>query len=179
MVIKLKFLAIILLLSGSSIAEAQSDSMVLDRCVTALQLHAAGYPVEKVHLHLDRPWYGLGDTIWFKAYTVVGERHQLSAVSNVLYAELINDRDSLVKRLTLQLNAGTAAGEFALPYTYPPGRYRIRAYTRWMRNDGPEYFFNRWVTVGGIGPEGTREVTRLKPGSQGNQAQQKAADNPD
>src|SRR5437016_2570073 len=27
---------------------------------------------EKIHLHLDRQWYGAGDTIWFKAYAVSG-----------------------------------------------------------------------------------------------------------
>ena len=26
------------------------------------------YPTEKVHLHLDKPYYAIGEDIWFKAY---------------------------------------------------------------------------------------------------------------
>ena len=61
---------------------------------------------EKVHIHFDRSWYAAGDTLWFKAYVVAGPNHQLSPISEVLHAELINDKDSVVKRLILQLNQG-------------------------------------------------------------------------
>ncbi|HTE00713.1 MAG TPA: carboxypeptidase regulatory-like domain-containing protein [Mucilaginibacter sp.] len=130
--------------------ENRVDNAPLSKAIKVLQQYTAAHPVEKVHLHLDRPWYGLGDTIWFKAYVVTGEHHQLSALSGVLYAELINPQDSVVKRLTLQLDSGISNGDFTLPYSYKAGNYRIRAYTNWMRNDSDAWFYNQTIRVGGI-----------------------------
>src|ERR1700756_575388 len=113
---------------GIATAHAQTDS-ILQRNIRALNQYAATHTIEKVHLHIDRQLYFPGDTIWFKAYTVLGSDHKLSALSNILYAELISPKDSLVKRLTLGLKAGTAPGDFELPYNITPGTYRIRAYT--------------------------------------------------
>ena len=133
-----------------TVASAQSDSLVLNRNIKALENYAAANPIEKVHLHLDRQLYFPGDTIWFKAYVVLGEAHRLSALSGVLYVELISPKDSLEKRLTLKIETGTSHAEFALPYNAGPGAYRIRAYTNWMRNAGPEYFYDHAVTVAGF-----------------------------
>ena len=115
--------------------------------------------VEKVYLHCDRPYYYGGDTIWFKAYTVIGEHHQLSALSGVLYCELVNGDDSVVVRHVLKLTAGITWNDFAIPRSYKPGNYHIRAYTNWMRNAGPEYFFNQ------SGPD-NRPATNLTPKTQ-------------
>jgi len=143
----------------------QADTLVINRNIAALQKYAAGFPIEKVHLHLDRPWYGLGDTIWFKAYVVSGEDHSLSDLSGVLYAELINEKDSVVNRLTMGLDSGISHGDFVLPFTYKSGVYRLRAYTNWMRNAGPDYFYDQKIIVAGLTPpEGSapvRETTSL------------------
>lgn len=106
------------------------------------------HPQEKVYLHLDKPYYALGDTIWFKAYITVGSRHQLSALSGALYADLINGQGLIEKTLKLPVVAGTTVGDFTLPDTLAEGNYRIRAYTQWMRNAGEDYFFDRTITVG-------------------------------
>ncbi len=128
---------------------AQTDSLI-NRSLKALENYAAANPVEKVHLHLDRQLYFPSDTIWFKAYVVIGDQHKLSALGGILYAELIGPKDTLIKRLTLGLQAGTSAGDFALPYNIAPGVYRIRAYTNFMRNAGSQYFYDQPVTVSGF-----------------------------
>ena len=120
----------------------------IERLVASLQQWAKANPQEKVHLHLDKPYYALGDTIWFKAYVTVGSRHQLSALSGALYVELIDGQDSLVKDLKLPVVSGTTYGDFMLEDTLLPGSYRIRAYTQWMRNAGEDYFFERKIIVG-------------------------------
>ena len=155
-------------------AHAQSDFLVISH-TNALQAYADKYPVEKIHLHLDRPWYGFGDTIWFKAYTVVGPEHRLSALSGALYAELINDKDSVVRRLTLAINSGVSAGEFILPFNYKSGVYRLRAYTNWMRNAGPDYFYDQRIMVSGLnsietkGNKSNQALTNnAAPSNQGN-----------
>ena len=103
---------------------------------------------EKVHLHLDKPYYTVGDTIWFKSYVVNAENNQLSNRSKVLYVELINERDSLKKSLRLPVTAGLAWGDFTLPESLTEGSYRIRAYTNWMRNFDEGFFFDKTITVG-------------------------------
>src|SRR5476649_546808 len=84
----------------NSSAYSQSDSTFLSHAVNLLEKQPVA---EKVYLHLDKSAYAFGDTVWYKAYTVIGQRHQLSALSGVLYVELINDKDSVINRQIIQL----------------------------------------------------------------------------
>jgi hypothetical protein len=104
-------------------------------------------PQEKVYLQMDKPYYAIGDTIWFKAYTVIARKHQLSALSGVLNVDLIDDRDSLTKSIKLPITSGLTWGDITLPDSLPEGNYHIRAYTNWMRNAGEAYFFNKAITI--------------------------------
>ena len=133
----------------SLISFAQPDTTFLNRATTALSMQPAH---ESTYLHLDRSNYGFGDTIWYKAYTVVGEHHQLSALSGVLYVELISPGDSLVTRQTVHLISGVGWSDIPLPLNLPQGTYRIRAYTRWMENFGATGFYDQSVRIGGIAP---------------------------
>ena len=45
---------------------------------------------EKVYLHLDKPYYAIGDNIWFKAYTINAKNGQPTLKSGILYVELNN-----------------------------------------------------------------------------------------
>ncbi|MES2807936.1 MAG: carboxypeptidase regulatory-like domain-containing protein [Bacteroidota bacterium] len=105
-------------------------------------------PQEKVYLHMDKPYYAQGDTIWFKGYLTNGADHQLTQQSGAAYVELVDDKAQLIKRLKLQVNQGTIAGDLVLVDSVKAGNYRVRAYTQWMRNAGEEYFFDKTITVG-------------------------------
>lgn len=150
---KLKASVFILFLSVffSFSSFAQGDSTFLSRAANSLTDHFTTNPQEKVYLHLDRSYYTPGDTIWFKAYTLVGGSHQLSGLSGVLYCELINGNDSVVSRHVLKLTAGLTWGNFFLARSFKPGNYHVRAYTNWMRNAGTEYFYNQAIRIGGLG----------------------------
>ncbi|MDB5142974.1 MAG: hypothetical protein JWQ66_1687 [Mucilaginibacter sp.] len=149
MALRFKLLMFSFVVLTNSMSFAQGGNLILSARIEALQRYAATHPTEKVHLHLDRPWYGLSDTIWFKAYTVSGEFHLPSRVSGVIYAELINDKDSLLSRRIIPLNQGTGSGDFIIPDTYKSGVYRLRAYTSWMRNDS-DYFYDQPIIIGGL-----------------------------
>ena len=125
-----------------------SDDPFLDKIAALLNNWTSKLPQEKVYLHLDKPYYAVGDTIWFKAYVTIGSRHQLSALSGALYADLINERDSVEKTIKLPVTTGMAMGDFILSDTLKEGNYRIRAYTQWMRNAGEDYYFDRTFSVG-------------------------------
>jgi hypothetical protein len=104
-------------------------------------------PIEKVYLHLDKPYYAAGDDIWFKVYAVSGSEHRLSNISGVVNIELVDERDSVKRSVKLVLNHGTADGDFALPDTLNAGNYHIRAYTNYMLNAGSAYFFSQAVLI--------------------------------
>ncbi|HJP62791.1 MAG TPA: carboxypeptidase regulatory-like domain-containing protein, partial [Mucilaginibacter sp.] len=124
----------------------------LNFTASKFQKYSATHNDERVYLHLDKPNYGFGDTIWYKAYTVIGQKHQPSALSGVLYVELISPTDSLVARQSIPLVSGIGWSDIPLPFTLKPGSYRLRAYTRWMRNFGPDAFDEQPVVIGGIAP---------------------------
>ncbi|SFG60654.1 TonB-dependent receptor plug domain-containing protein [Pedobacter insulae] len=106
------------------------------------------YPQEKVHLHLDKPYYAIGDDIWFKAYVTDTRTTALTTVSKILYVELIDEKDSLKQQLKLPLLNGIGWGDFKLPDSLYEGNYRIRAYTQLMRNAGPNFFFDKTIKIG-------------------------------
>jgi len=146
---KMFFFIFLIFIGDFSFAFAQSNDLFLSRAINIIANQPAR---EKVYLHLDRPNYGFGDTIWYKAYAVVGQHHQLSALSGVLYVELISSKDSLVTRQTVQLISGIGWSDIPLPATLKQDVYRIRAYTRWMRNFGTGGFYEQTVRLGGVAP---------------------------
>ncbi|WP_343531101.1 TonB-dependent receptor plug domain-containing protein [Pedobacter sp.] len=103
---------------------------------------------EKVYLHLDKPYYAVGDDIWFKAYTINAKTGIPSTISGLLYVELVNEKDSVTKQLKLPMKSGITWGDFKLTDSLSEGNYRIRAYTQWMRNAGPEFFFDKTIKIG-------------------------------
>jgi len=124
------------------------DDEPLKKILAQIEKFRFQFPQEKVHLHLDKPYYAIGDNIWFKAYVVDAEKNELSTLSKILYVELINDKDSIKKSLKIPLGMGLTWGDFTLTDSLREGNYRIRAYTTWMRNFSEEYFFDKTITIG-------------------------------
>ena len=124
------------------------DDDPIQKIVAQLEKWTDDHTQEKVYLQLDKPYYGVGDNIWFKAYITVGSRYQLSALSGALNVELIDEQDSVKQWIKLPVTSGITWGDFALSDTLQEGNYRIRAYTNWMRNAGPEYFYEKSITIG-------------------------------
>ena len=150
MIFKKITLAACLLIVFTLSAFAQEDSIPLRTLISKTTEFTQNFPVEKVYLHFDKPYYAVGDTIWFKAYVTL-EQNQLSAISKIVYVDMINNRDSVVASLRLPVTSGTAYGNIVLPQlTFIEGNYHIRAYTNWMRNFDQGYFFNKNITVGNI-----------------------------
>lgn len=106
------------------------------------------YPQEKVHLHMDKPYYAIGDDIWFKAYITNTKTQGPSNISKILYVELINEKDSVKKQLKLPIMGGITWGDFKLTDSLSEGNYRIRAYTKYMRNFGTDFFFDKTIKIG-------------------------------
>ncbi len=112
--------------------------------LTRLQEYRRIFPQEKAYLHLDKPYYVTGDTLWFKAYLAEGSVHFADSASQVLYVDLIDKRSG--KNIALRrvkLNGGFGNGDIVLNDDLPKGAYTIRAYTNWMRNFQEDFFFHK------------------------------------
>lgn len=102
--------------------------------------------VEKIYTHTDRPFYFPGETIWFKSY-VTDLSNEVSTISEIVYADLISPKGSVVKKLQLDMNLGAAYGDFYINEDWVGGIYTLKVYTNWMRNYGEDAFFTKKITV--------------------------------
>ena len=107
--------------------------------------------LEKLYLQFDKPYYTIGDTIWFKAYLFNAAYLTATDKSGILYVDLINDSSKAVKHFSLPLQAGLGWGDIGLDEKdFGPGTYTVRAYTTWMRNfDDNGFFSKRFYITGG------------------------------
>src|SRR5690606_35719295 len=134
-----------LMLCSTAVAQSRQS---FDRLVSTFDQHYGSNPLEKIYIHTDKPYYAVNDTIWLKAYVVEGERHTLATRSKAVYVELINDAETVVSSLKLPMLQGMAEGSLYLANNLLEGNYRLRAYTQWMRNEGPMHFYDHIFQIG-------------------------------
>lgn len=111
-------------------------------------LHLNGTTVrEKVFVHTDKTFYLAGETLWLKAYVLDGASGEATALSRVVYVEILNNRWQPVLQAMLPLERGLGDGSFVLPPSLPSGMYLLRAYTAWMENFEEAAFFHTPLEV--------------------------------
>ncbi|MEN3323758.1 TonB-dependent receptor plug domain-containing protein [Mariniflexile soesokkakense] len=106
--------------------------------------------IEKVYIHTDRTCYTLGESLWYKAYSVYAYNHILFNESNILYVELISPDSKIISRNKTPLENGLGHGDFKLTDSIgikKPGTYQIRAYTNYSRNFGNDFVFEKEIEV--------------------------------
>jgi hypothetical protein len=124
------------------------DSVDLNTIIAKSVKYTNDYPIEKVYIHFDKPYYAVGDTMWMKAYVTVDE-HVPSTMSKIVYVDIYNDQDSLMTAVKLPVTNGIAIGQIPLSVeSYKQGNYRLRGYTTWMLNFDAAYLFNKIITIG-------------------------------
>ncbi|MFD0792185.1 carboxypeptidase regulatory-like domain-containing protein [Mucilaginibacter litoreus] len=160
-------LLLLLFISSTYSVFAQRDTIGLKTIVTKAAQYINAYPIEKVYLHLDKPYYTAGDTIWFKAYVTI-DKHQPTVLSNIVYVDIANNQDSIVNLLKLPVINGVANGSIILqPNQYKQGNYHLRAYTKWMQNFDADYFYNKNIAIGNAIQDGVNASISFNPASAG------------
>lgn len=141
-----------------------TDDDPATRLVAQLNQFLSQSPQEKTYLHFDKPYYTAGETMWFKAYVVDGISHEADSLSRVLYVDLVDAAaGKVLTTRTFRIEGGHAPGDWLLPDTLAAGRYQVRAYTNWMRNQ-PEYIFQREFNLYAAGqpiPEAVKQTDRV------------------
>jgi TonB-dependent SusC/RagA subfamily outer membrane receptor len=139
-----------LILIGCSLLLAASqgpaDTFIQQIIRQLTRFYASTYP-EKAYVQFDKDTYAVGEIMWFKAYVVEANAHRPDTLSRVLYVDLISPDQKVVQQRMLELKNGAAPGDFQLSDTLTQGTYTVRAYTSWMRNSSPNYFFSRSLKV--------------------------------
>ncbi|TKC12331.1 hypothetical protein FA048_01550 [Pedobacter polaris] len=107
-------------------------------------------PTEKLYLSFDKPYYSVGDTLWFKSFLLNGD-NTASTRTDKIYVELFNDSLKFIENRVIALNNGLGYGDFALTNKLKEGTYVIRAYSNWQQNFGNDYFFQKSFNIGNAG----------------------------
>lgn len=106
------------------------------------------FPQEKIHLHIDKPVYLAGETVWFRAHVTDAVLHTPLSRQYV-YAELVDPLDSVVNRVMIKPDSGAFCGHISLSQDLAEGDYTLTAWTENMLNPGADYFFRKQIRVEG------------------------------
>lgn len=102
---------------------------------------------EKIFVHTDQSFYLAGETMWFKVYLLEGSTHKPLDLSKVAYIEVLNRDDTPVLQAKIAMKEGRGHGSFYLPLGVKSGNYKLRAYTSWMKNFSPDFYFEKDLSI--------------------------------
>lgn len=83
------------------------------------------FPQEKIYLHTDKPYYLSGERIWFRAHVVDADTHIPVVLSNCVYVELYDARDSVIHRIKTGQENDFFSGYIPIPDDAPEGDYML------------------------------------------------------
>lgn len=162
------FILFFCLILTSAIAQSEKDTLffinAMQRFRTLQQI-----PVEKLYLHIDKPYYSAGENIWYSGYLVNAISLQPNALSKFIFVELINQSDSIIHRYKIREDSTHHfSANIPLAIDIPMGNYLIRAYTWWMQNAGKEYFFTQPIFIGNPIDQSIQSVISYQLQEEGN-----------
>ena len=133
-----------LLLLGNNYVFAQDESSVIQQHF--IGYHSNNYQ-EKVFLHTDKSVYATGEILWFKAYITNAFTNDLSSLSTICYVEIFGEDKKPLLQAKVDIDSGNGAGSFVIPPFIHTGNYLIRAYTNWMKNFDPSFYFEAPLSI--------------------------------
>jgi hypothetical protein len=139
----------LLLLTASNSGFAQTDgrSDAAEHLSASFTRYQRQYIQEKLFVHVAKSLYLAGEVIWFKAYDVDARLNRLAGISGVAYVELLDKDQKAVLQDKIELKDGVGDGSFRVPLNVPSGFYTLRAYTGWMKNFSPDFYFHQQLTI--------------------------------
>ena len=128
-------ICIILLCFGFQVqAQEETPEEPIDILLERLDKFQRLQPQEKLYLHLEKEVHDQGEHLWFKIYLVAGALHRPSPISTGAYIEMISPEGQSLFKKYIKINRGLGYGDIEITDEMPAGTYRLRTYTRWMKN---------------------------------------------
>ncbi|MDB4920336.1 hypothetical protein [Mucilaginibacter sp.] len=137
----------LLLISALSLLMLNSRAQAIQEVQNSFNLYKHSALQEKVFVHTDKSTYLPGEIIWFKIYCVDGNDHKPLNLSKVVYVEILDNSQSPVAQAKVSIKNGIGDGSVYIPVTVNNGNYKLRAYTNWMKNFSPDYYFEKMITL--------------------------------
>lgn len=109
------------------------------------QNEASNLKYESVYLYTDKDCYIAGEEVMLK-FLVFNSGKQFSDLSKVGYIEVCDTKKPYIQT-KLALTNGMGNGKVKIPAHIPSGVYQVSAYTRYMWNQGKEYFFSKNIAI--------------------------------
>lgn len=130
-----------------SIAPAQAQQKDPDSLPAQFSRYQASAFQEKVFVHTDKTFYLAGETLWFKAYDVDAYFNRPMPFSDVIYVEVTGQDRRPVFQARIAVREGAGNGSWSIPASITSGNYILRAYTAWMKNFSPEFYFQQPLSI--------------------------------
>ncbi|HEV3221955.1 MAG TPA: hypothetical protein VGZ90_03715 [Puia sp.] len=105
------------------------------------------YVQEKLYVHTDKDSYISREICWFRIYYVDAFFNSPASLSKIAYVEILDRNNRTMLQQKVSLKPGESNGSMIIPINIPSGSYKFRAYTSWMKNFGPEYFFEKAIRI--------------------------------
>ncbi|GGD53832.1 hypothetical protein GCM10011514_17510 [Emticicia aquatilis] len=102
---------------------------------------------EQVQLTTNKSYYHPNENLWFSGKMLYADASMSDSISKVVYVEWISPKNELITRQKHHVDSLHFKGMFTLPADLTFGNYRLRAYTKWMRNFGDSCFYEQIIPV--------------------------------
>ncbi len=135
---------------------------ILEKLVDNLEFLVANYPQTKIYVHTDKPYYALGDNLWFSVYAVNANDHAENPVSGLAYVHLEAPNGEVLLERNVQLNGKFGNGDMEIGEDWGEGIYTIRGFTSYMQNYDEDYAFSKEIAIwakDASDSETTKEIT--------------------
>lgn len=100
---------------------------------------------DKLYVHLDKPFYATGETIWYKTYFLYQDTSNIK--SNIIYLDLISPTGEVLVHQKLLRTQLYAYGEISVPPEWEEGYYTLRYYTRWNLNFSDDEIYLQRIPI--------------------------------
>ena len=102
---------------------------------------------EKLYVHTDKDSYISREICWFRIYYMDAFFNAPASLSKIAYVEILDRNNRPMLQQKVSLKPGESNGSIIIPINIPTGTYKFRAYTSWMKNFSPEYFFEKTIRI--------------------------------
>jgi len=122
-------------------------AQVIQEVQNSFNLYKQSALQEKIFVHTDKNVYLPGEILWFKVYCVDGNDNKPLHMSKVVYIDILDNSQNRIVEGKIAMKDGAGDGSLYIPVTISNGNYKFRAYTNWMKNFSPEYYFEKEITL--------------------------------
>lgn len=137
----MRYIILYLLLAGVKVNAQETAPEILDQLAAKLIQQYKSDAKELIVLQTDKTIYRAGSNIWFRAYSVSSNGSPVSVKNKIIYAELVNKKDSVMDRVLLNEDSLQFHGSIQIPDNAEEGYYQLRAWTKSIMQQSPADIF--------------------------------------